>query len=252
MKPACCSEPMRILVMNGAGGDGLVALMERAPAEPGDDRPGLRRMTQTGRAEQPGRGGATRLAGLLRELLGDAGWMIGSLGLIAVVTGPGSFTGLRATLALAQGIALGSDVPLEGVTQGEALARTASRGGVQLSAMPLWCACMARRDRVFLERADPDAPDAFMPPEAFMLDALPVPPHPVRLAGDASSAVAARIEAAGGQAFQTGIECPEAWSIAAVALDRLEGRLASAAALPLYIDPPEARLPAAGLRPPPE
>lgn len=237
---------MRILVMNGAGGDGLVALMERAPAGSQPDGQGSHGLSQIGQAGQPGRGGATRLAGLLRDLLDDGGWTIGSLGLIAVVTGPGSFTGLRATLALAQGIALGSGVPLQGVTQGEALARTVDRRGVRLPAMPLWCVGMARRDRVFLERAAPDAP------EAFMLDALPVPPHPVRLAGDASSAVAARIEAAGGRAFQTDVESPEAWAIAAVALDRLEGRLASLAALPLYVDPPEARRPAAGLRPPPE
>ena len=44
------------------------------------------------------------------------------LDLIAVTVGPGSFTGIRAGLALAHGIALAAGVPIVGVTVGEALA----------------------------------------------------------------------------------------------------------------------------------
>ena len=44
------------------------------------------------------------------------------LDLVAVTVGPGSFTGIRAALALAHGLALAAGVPVIGVTVGEALA----------------------------------------------------------------------------------------------------------------------------------
>ena len=234
---------MRILVIDGSGGDGSLALVEQAAAGP-------RVLRQAG---QPGRGGAEALPGLLRELLRAAGWEIASLGLIAAVTGPGSFTGLRATLALAHGLALGTGVKLQGVAAPEALRRTLSDGyaGADVPAhgpagrllpMPVWCAGVARRDRVFLDRGEACGP------EAFMLDALPLPEQPVLLAGDAAVAVAARIGEAGGVAHYSGVERPDPRAVAMIALDRQEGRLPPLAALPFYVDAPEARRPAAGLR----
>ena len=228
---------MRILVVNGSGGDGVLALIERAPD-------GLRLVRQ---AAQPGRGGAEALPGLLRTLLHAAEWQAGSLDLIAAVTGPGSFTGLRATLALAHGLVLGTGAGLQGVSTAEALRRTLRRDHAMPAdtSMPLWYAGIARRDRVFLERCESRGP------EAFMLDALPRPAHAVLLAGDASTLVAERIGQAGGVAHCSGVERPDAIAIAQVGLDRHEGRLPGLAALPLYVDAPEARLPASGLRPPP-
>ncbi len=225
---------MRILVLNGQGGDGTVALVA-------DGSNGLELLRQAG---QPGRGGATRLASLLRDMLATAGWEARSLGLIAAIIGPGSFTGLRATLALAHGIALGSGAPLQGVGGGEALRRTlGDASGTRSPGMKLWCATMARRDRVFIERPEHEGP------EAFMLDEVPIPDYPVLLAGDAASLVAIRIRSAGGVAVASPVERPEPLAIAAIALDRLHGRLPPLAALPLYVDAPEAKRPAAGLRP---
>lgn len=238
---------MRVLVLNGIGGDGVIALVVRTPD-------GLRLV---GQAEQPGRGAAL-LPGLLRTMLRAAGWEVASLDLIAAITGPGSFTGLRATLALAHGLALGAGVPLQGVAVAEALRRTLMDGRAcdpscrppqgwagSPSSWPIWCVGMARRDRLFVERPDDRGP------QAYMVDALPLPGQPVLLAGDASPLVAARIGQAGGIAHISGIERPDPLAVAAIALDRLEGRLPAQAALPLYIDPPEAKRPAAGLRPSP-
>ena len=182
----------------------------------------------------PGRDGA-RLPLLLQERLDALDWPAASLDLVAVVVGPGSFTGLRAALALAHGLALGGRAEVVGVTTGEALAPT-------LRALagdgPFWCVSQARRGRVFIER-----PDEGVPAQAAMLDALPLPGQPVLLGGDASELVA---EALGGAARSSGLSAPSAAAIAAAALARREGMLPPLPPQPLYVDPPEARLPEDG------
>jgi tRNA threonylcarbamoyladenosine biosynthesis protein TsaB len=52
---------------------------------------------------------------LIEEVLAQVGWNPTTLDRIAVGTGPGSFTGLRVGIALAQGIAEGLERPLVGV-----------------------------------------------------------------------------------------------------------------------------------------
>ena len=52
---------------------------------------------------------------LIEQALASVGWSLGSLDRVAVGTGPGSFTGLRVGIALAQGISEGLEVPLIGV-----------------------------------------------------------------------------------------------------------------------------------------
>lgn len=69
-----------------------------------------------------GRGHAERLMGLIEEVLEEAKSSYAGIGKIAVVVGPGSFTGLRVGVAAAKGLALALDVPLAGVTALEALA----------------------------------------------------------------------------------------------------------------------------------
>jgi tRNA threonylcarbamoyl adenosine modification protein YeaZ len=61
-----------------------------------------------------------RLPVLAADALAEAGASPGTLGLIAVVAGPGSFTGLRASLAFAHGLALASGAALVPVTVAEA------------------------------------------------------------------------------------------------------------------------------------
>ena len=58
---------------------------------------------------------AERLLPLLVRLLDEAGWPKSSLDRLGVGVGPGSFTGLRAGIALAEGLSVGLDRPLIGV-----------------------------------------------------------------------------------------------------------------------------------------
>nr|WP_269142526.1 hypothetical protein [Acetobacter garciniae] len=200
---------------------------------------------------------------------------------VAVVVGPGSFTGLRASCAVAAGYALGAGAQLVGVTRGEALApaleaelarhngsgngtvthpdtgstaaRTGSgsadgedgsgRGphgdatGAAGQGLDGWLVITAaRRGRVFVEdrfgvRA---VAEAQVPPALLAGRWL--------VAGEARGALPLP-----GAVFSD-LTHPTAEQIAHAALQRLAGTLPTREALPLYVDPPEAKLPAEGLR----
>ncbi len=68
------------------------------------------------------KGHSDSLLNMLDELLYDVGISIKDLDAVAVDTGPGSFTGIRIGLGVAQGIALGLHVPILGVSSLEVLA----------------------------------------------------------------------------------------------------------------------------------
>lgn len=69
--------------------------------------------------------GIEALAPLVSKALQSRGWEAASLGLVAVSQGPGSFTGLRASLAFAQGLLLGTPVRLIAVATSLAWAQAA-------------------------------------------------------------------------------------------------------------------------------
>jgi tRNA threonylcarbamoyl adenosine modification protein YeaZ len=185
------------------------------------------------------RGQPALLAPMAHAVLSRTGLAATALDAVAVTVGPGSFAGLRAAIALAQGIALAAGKPVLGVRVAEAL--TAS---LTLPAgRACWVAIDSRRGRIFLDRDGTIAP--------FALTDLPRPPGPVAIAGDAAMEVATRMAARGDNVMLTGARLPDAIHVAAVAARRLAGDLPPLEAQPLYIDPPEAKLPAGGLRPPP-
>ncbi len=199
-----------------------------------------------GRHQDAARGHAALLPALAQAVLAEASVAPPLLDLIAVTVGPGSFTGLRAGLALAHGIALAAGVPLVGVSVGEALAGALPHLGHRT----LWCAIDSRRRRIFLERDGAVV--------ALAMDDLPRPEGPVAVAGDAAIAVAARLAARDVDVMLTDARLPLARHVALVGARRLAGELPPRAAQPIYVDPPEARLPAepasthaSGLRPVP-
>jgi len=184
-------------------------------------------------------GHAALLPVMARDVLAEAAITAASLDLVAVTVGPGGFTGIRAGLALAHGIAVAVGVPVVGVTVGETLAESLPFLGER----HLWTAIDSRRGRVFLERGDTVI--------SASLDALPVPAGKVAVAGDAAPQVAARLAARDADVMLTDARLPLARHVAVVAERRIKGELRPLPAQPLYVDPPEAKLPAGGLRPPP-
>jgi len=71
-----------------------------------------------------------QLPGLVARLLAEAGVGLRSLDVVAYDHGPGAFTGIRIGCGLAQGLALGADLPLLGICSLRVLAMQAPQGRV--------------------------------------------------------------------------------------------------------------------------
>jgi tRNA threonylcarbamoyladenosine biosynthesis protein TsaB len=188
-------------------------------------------------------GDAARMPAMVAGLLASQKRRPKDLAAIAVSVGPGSFTGLRASLAFAQGLAAGAGIPVIGVTVAEALAVAAQ---AEATDRPLWCALDGRNGRLFLHCGGA--------PEAWEVALLADPPRPraaVALTGDAAEALGHVLRECGVAAIITSSRLCHAREVAVAGLWRAQGRLPPLAAVPLYIDPPRALAPKGGLRPPP-
>ncbi|HET6608026.1 MAG TPA: tRNA (adenosine(37)-N6)-threonylcarbamoyltransferase complex dimerization subunit type 1 TsaB [Rhodopila sp.] len=177
------------------------------------------------------RGYAALLPVQVAECFRAAGIDSADLDLVAVTVGPGSFTGTRSAVALAQGLASAAGVSAVGVTVGEAIAESLPLLGSRV----LWVATPSRRGRVFLEIGRDILSVA--------LTDLPARSGPVAIAGAASLDIASRLAAQGGDVMLTNALYPIGRHIAAVALRRAAGDLPPLAAEPLYVDAPEVRPP---------
>ena len=180
------------------------------------------------------RGHASVLPVMARDCLQEARLQAADLDLIAVTVGPGSFTGIRGGVALAQGIAVSAGRPLVGVTVGEALADSLPL----LGGRALWCATPSRRGRIFLEVAEEVL--------SLAITELPIPAGPVAIAGGAAADVASRLAARGHDVMLTDARLPTGRHVAQVAERRHVGAIRCLPAEPLYVDPPQAKVPGAG------
>lgn len=199
---------MRLLALETAGPRCSVALLEGGSPTASAMRDGAM-------------GHASVLPELLAGLLGDL-----ALDAVAVGIGPGGFTGLRAGIALAQGLALARGVPLLGVSTGQALVAQSTPGGREV-----WAVLDSKRGHLFLERPGHS-------PQAFAERELPRPSGPVLLVGDGSAQAVARLLARGDPAALGDPRLAHAVGVALAGWAMLEGRLLRGEAQPLYIDPP--------------
>jgi tRNA threonylcarbamoyladenosine biosynthesis protein TsaB len=198
------------------------------------------------RFEPLARGHAERLMPMLRDVMAEAGVAFSGLDLIAVTTGPGSFTGIRVGLAAARGLALASALPLLGVTAFETIVAAVPpaerRGGALIVAID------SRRDDLFIQCFAADgaalsAPAALAP--AALADAVPA--GTLVLAGDGATRARDALAALGRSALLARADGPpDAADIAALALARWQPGAFPAPPLPLYLRPPDATMP--GLR----
>jgi tRNA threonylcarbamoyladenosine biosynthesis protein TsaB len=85
-------------------------------------------VTLASRREE-GRDQAARLVPAIADALRDAGVEKRALSLIAVTTGPGSFTGVRVGLATARGLAVALGIPLAGIATTACLLAQVEVGG---------------------------------------------------------------------------------------------------------------------------
>jgi tRNA threonylcarbamoyladenosine biosynthesis protein TsaB len=111
---------MRILLIDTCGATGSVALAE------GEGAPAV-----VASAGLPGRTASERLMAAIRELMAERGM---GLDAVAVVHGPGSFTGVRVGLSAAKGLCEAMGVPLVALSRLAVLADIASRNGVAVVA----------------------------------------------------------------------------------------------------------------------
>jgi len=99
---------MRVLAMDAATEACSVALVTDAGV--------------IGRYAEVGRGHAEEILGMVSAVLGEAGIPLGGLDGIAAGIGPGSFTGVRISVSVAQGLAFGAGLPVIPLTSLETLA----------------------------------------------------------------------------------------------------------------------------------
>jgi tRNA threonylcarbamoyladenosine biosynthesis protein TsaB len=205
------------------------------------------------------KGQAERLNPMIGEVMGQAGLTFDGLAGIGVTIGPGAFTGLRIGLAAARAIGFAAAVPVIGMTTFAALARAVPRS--ELSGRTLVVAVNGKRRDVFSQTLDEDGKTLSEPATldpATVPDSLP--PGPVLIAGDGGPALVHALEACGeaGEGpekrirFSSAMAPPDAAHVAALAAQAVAGEgfsLPDAPLRPLYIRPPDARLPDRGRRP---
>jgi tRNA threonylcarbamoyladenosine biosynthesis protein TsaB len=183
-------------------------------------------------------GHAEALLPMIDRVMTAAGLTPAEIASVAVSVGPGGFTGIRAGLAAAQGLALASGARLVGVTSFATVAARLSRRDEALLV-----ALDSRREDLYVQLFSGDGaligePAAIPPAELATFVAAAIGKAALRLAGDAADNAAAALTGRGSVAVIPG-SAPDALGVLAAAIDdKFTGP-----ARPLYLRPPDVSLP---------
>jgi tRNA threonylcarbamoyladenosine biosynthesis protein TsaB len=144
-------------------------------------------------------GQAEALLPMVDRAMREASIEASALDLIAVTTGPGSFTGIRVGLAAARGIALALDVPLFGVTSFQAASAACAPDPLE---SVLLVALESRRADLFIQffdsALDPIGdPIAVMPGDLAGIVRASIAGMSLTIAGDGAARAAAALAADG-------------------------------------------------------
>jgi tRNA threonylcarbamoyladenosine biosynthesis protein TsaB len=187
------------------------------------------------------RGHAEALAPMVQSVMQDARLRLSEIDRLAVTTGPGTFTGQRVGLAFMRGLRVALRRPLTGITTLQAMAAAAMAESGSGYGAALHDAKRAEvyvglygHDETLLEPALLAAEEAV----AAIRQKMAGEGQPPALAGTAAPLVA---KAFGNGAILTSIVYPDAVWVARLALQMPE---TSEPPRPLYLRPPDARLPA--------
>ncbi len=230
---------MRILALDTALGACSVALVEDGTI-------------RARRYQDRTRGHAEVLMDLVSEVEDEAGFCSLDCDRLAVTVGPGTFTGLRVSLAAARGLALATGLALVGVTTLQAIAAGAKvdnivEGGQVIALLD------AKRGEVYgqIFAGGPEVTPITQPlvltherAEALVRHALDQNTSgegPVVLVGTGASLIAERIGAAALASVSDAPVQPDAAIIAKLAA--MVSDPASAPPVPLYLRDPDAKLP---------
>lgn len=96
------------------------------------------------------RGQSEQLMPMILDVVAESGITLQNLDLIVVNVGPGSFTGVRIGIATARGIALGLNIPVQGVCAMDALADMASINGKRRDDKEMRVAINSQRGDYFI------------------------------------------------------------------------------------------------------
>jgi tRNA threonylcarbamoyladenosine biosynthesis protein TsaB len=105
---------MKFLLLNTCASEATIALADTERSEP-----------IVSLVKMPGRTASEKLVAAVRESMSGVGWRLRDLSGIGVVTGPGSFTGVRVGLSVAKGLSEAGGVPLLAVSALSMLAAAA-------------------------------------------------------------------------------------------------------------------------------
>lgn len=188
-------------------------------------------------------GQAEILMPMVRDVMQLGEQVFTALDGVATTVGPGGFTGLRIGLASARAIALAAGVPILGLTTLEILAAAQPE-----QHCPLLVAIDSRRTDVYVQLYSTER-EPLCPPMAVLPDMIPsvLPEGPVVVAGNAIETVLRAVQRESVRPSD-GPSLPDAAILAEIAASRIDRMQPDAAPpAPLYLRPPDAKLPTARL-----